>query len=210
MRVSPAMATLGLCCFGACGAEVEERPIIGTTTCGVPEGKAATECASLADCGGPNNARKVEFCENCFARGDSHVCESGTCKALDTSGSIKSAISIPAEAAGALSYTIAALNPIMADGTRLSCEKLLASCTYRDDFAFNAANSTFKAFPAPANPSNAYPLQTPADVGVDRLLVIFVTEGSQGKGRVLASGCVGGIEVRAGETTTVPIDLAPM
>ncbi len=192
----------------ACGPNDRPDNTPVESACGVSQGKLGSECASLSDCGGPNNARRVEFCESCFARADSHVCESGMCRQIDTTGSIKTAFSVPPSAAGALSYTVAALNPTKADGTELSCAKLLSTCsTFRDDFTFNAANSTFKAFPAPADLGNVYPVQTPADVGAGRMLMVLVTQASQGKGAVLAKGCVGGIEVKPGEITTVQLEL---
>ena len=169
-----------------------------------------SECVDLTGCGaGKPNARDVSFCENCFSRPDTHVCEAGICRALDTSGRIDFLVGVPPSARGAQSWTQVSLNPIRADGVRVNCAELLQSSDYQNNHVYNAGNSNFRVFATQggADPALAYPSFIAADVGLDRLLIVRVVSGTQGKGMVLAQGCVEGIEVKAGETTDVSIVL---
>ena len=128
---------------------------------------------------------------------------------MDTSGTIQTNMSVPSAGAGAKSFTVAAVNPVMADGTQLDCAKILSTCNIVNNFAINAANARFAAFPGSgAVASNVYPVQTPADVGTARLLIVRLHTDVQGKGTILAEGCASGIDVRAGEKTVVSIELA--
>jgi hypothetical protein len=166
------------------------------------------ECTGLGGCGaGKPNEINVSFCENCFARPDTHVCESGVCRALDTSGRMTFIVGIPPSARGAKSWTQASLNPIRADGIRVTCATALASTDYADNGAYNVGNSNFKVFATSggADPALAYPSNIAADVGKDRMLVVRVVSDTQGKGQVLGQGCTEGIEIKASETTEVNV-----
>jgi len=175
-----------------------------------PEIIVGVECTDLTGCGvGAANARTVSFCEHCFSRPDTHVCEAGTCREIDVTGSLSFVLGIPPSARGAKSWTQASLNPVRSDGVRITCADLLQSSDYQDNYVYNAGNSNFKIFATPggADPALAYPTRIAADVGVDRLLVVRVVSDTQGKGNVLAQGCAEGIEVKAGETTSVNLPL---
>lgn len=181
-----------------------------STTCGLAGVKAGAECSGIDECGGPNNAIEPSFCEHCLLRPDTHVCESGTCRMLGATGTIETGFGIPNEAAGAKSYTIATIHPVMADGGRVTCEKLMSTCGFLDNPAINTTNSTFKNFGAPASPDNAYFGLSSVEAGEDRILFIQVTTDVQGKGSVEARGCVEGISVMENETIQVPIELQPL
>jgi hypothetical protein len=95
----------------------------------------------------------------------------------------------------------------MADGSKVTCAKLLSSCSFLDNPAINTTNSTFKNFDGPASIDNAYPALSAAEAGSDQLLFIQVTTDVQGKGEVKARGCVEGIAVVEGQNTQVAIEL---
>jgi hypothetical protein len=177
------------------------------TACGLAGTMTGTECMGIDQCGGENNAIEPSFCEHCLLRPDTHVCEAGTCRALGPRGNIQTAFGIPAEAVGTKSYTLATIQPIMADGSKVTCAKLLSSCSFLDNPAINTTNSTFKNFDGPASIDNAYPALSAAEAGSDQLLFIQVTTDVQGKGEVKARGCVEGISVMEGQNTQVAIEL---
>ena len=200
--ITSMIIALGLI-FSACGED--EDPM-------EPEIMVGTECVDLTGCGaGTANAKTVSFCEHCFARPDTHVCEAGICRELDVSGSLSFVLGVPPSATGAKSWTQAAINPVKSDGTRVTCAELINSTDYVDNFAYNTGNSNFKIFASRdgADPGLVYPSTIFADAGTDRLLVIRVVSETQGKGTVLAVGCAEGIEVVAGQTTSVNINLEP-
>ena len=187
----------------ACGEDVEPM---------TPEIMIGAECTDLTGCGaGTANARTVSFCEHCFARPDTHVCEAGMCREIDVTGSLSFVLGVPPSATGAKSWTQAAINPVKADGTRATCAELTSSTDYVDNFAYNTGNSNFKVFASRdgADPGLVYPSTIFADAGSGRLLVIRVVSETQGKGSVLAVGCTEGIEVASGQTTSVNIILEP-
>lgn len=183
---------------------------LGMNSCGAAGALTGSQCTSLAMCGaGAQNQIINPLCEHCLARPDTHVCEAGTCRPLDSAGSsIMYGIAITSAAVGAASYTVASINPIMADGTKVSCAALMSGqCSYVNNGAFNTGNSTFKAFVPPADPSYAYQGLISADVGADRLLFIEATSALQGKGTVKARGCVEGLNITAGASVPVEITL---
>jgi hypothetical protein len=201
--------------LAACGEEEESGPDGGEpTSCGTSGEAPASSCTGLDECGaGPQNYKPVSFCENCFAGSDTHVCEAGSCRALDRSGSLRVSFGIPEAARGAKSFAVAVVLPLMADGTRVSCAALLTTCDSVNNRAINTSNATFQNFvqsPDGADPTIVYTYSTSADVGVDRLVVITATSDTQGKGSGLAAGCVDGLAVTAGETTRVDgLELTP-
>lgn len=188
----------------SCGTDAEPPAM------NVPVG---SECTALSQCGaGQQNFRTVEFCDHCFARADSHVCEAGSCRAIDSTGGIKVSFVVPSAARGARSFTVAAINPLKADGTKLTCATLLAATDYKDNPAFNTVGASAKSFPqgGMADPALSYSSFFPADVGADRLVVLRVVTDAQGKGTVKAQGCAAGISVTASATTDVPLTLDPL
>jgi len=167
-----------------------------------------SECTSIAQCGaGRPNHIDVQFCEHCFARPDTHLCEAGKCRALDGSGTLRFGFSVPSAARGAKSFSAASLNPIRADGVQLTCASVLADAEYKNNPKYNAGNSNFKSLNPPGDPALAYQSSISADVGAGRLLVVRVTSEAQGRGTVMASGCAEGITVTAGQSTDVDITI---
>ena len=101
------------------------------------------------------------------------------------------------------------LNPVMAEGTSVTCAALLSSCSYRENAAINTANSSFKNFAEAADPQSVYTGLISADVGDERLVVVRVTSETQGRGEVKASGCTEGIQVISGQNARVELTLSP-
>lgn len=190
----------------ACNSGEADDDDLQPSMCGLAGTKTGSECSGIDECG-TNNAIEPSFCEHCLLRPDTHVCESGTCRALGPRGNIQSAFGIPAQAVGSKSYTVATVQPIMADGSKVTCEKLTTTCGFLDNPAINTTNSTFKNFDGPASIENAYPVLSAAEAGSDQILFLQVTTDVQGKGTVTARGCAEGISVSEGQTTQVPIEL---
>ncbi|MCK6551070.1 hypothetical protein L6R52_34865 [Myxococcota bacterium] len=204
-RASVAVAVLGIAWIWAgCGGD--DGPT-GTNSCGNAGAKVGSECASLADCGaGAQNQVEVVFCEHCVPRADTHFCEAGVCRAIDTDPmltNISFSFGLPAGVTTAKSFTIASLNPIMADGTRVTCAALLSTCLSDGNGALNARNSRFNALPA----GDLFMGQISADPGEERLLFVQLTTGMQGTGDVVAAGCTEGIDVVKGAGPAVTVDV---
>lgn len=178
------------------------------TSCGVSGCKMAEECNGLSDCGlGSSNFIEPEFCVHCPPRSDTHVCEAGVCRET-TLSNIDVMFVVPPEASGARSFTITAFNPIMADGGTLTCTALASSCGFVGNEMLNAGNSRASAFPGGmADPANVYTSRIAADVGTDRVVFVQAVTDTQGKGSVVARGCVEQVEVKAMEIVRVPMDL---
>ena len=177
------------------------------TACGVSGLTPASECTGIDECGAANNVIQPQFCEHCLLRPDTHVCEAGSCRMLGEKGNIQTAFAVPSPAVGSKSYTIATIHPIMADGGKVTCEKLLTSCAFVNNPAINTTNSTFKRFNEPARGDSVYPALSSAEAGTGRILFIQVTSDDQGKGNVTAKGCVENITVEANQTIEVAIEL---
>lgn len=180
----------------------------GTNACGDVGAKTGTECSGLADCGnGSSNEVEVVFCEHCVPRADTHFCEAGTCRAFDPElTNLTYSFSLPAGVSTAKSMTLATLNPVMADGTRLTCEALLSTCVAENNGAMNARNSRFNALP----PGDLFMGVMSVDPGDDRVMFIQLTTGMQGTGDVVATGCTEGIDVVKGAGPTITVDVRPL
>ncbi len=175
-----------------------------STACGVAAQTPGAECSGLDECGGARNFLKVNFCENCPRRADDKLCDSGSCRLMDLSGRITvKYFAVPKEANGAKSYVVASFHPIMADGSKLTCAQMMSSsCNLLENKALNVTNAKFANFVMPAADDMVYIAQTLAEPGEDRLLMIRATSDVQGKGTVMAQGCMEGISVPAqGEAT---------
>lgn len=181
---------------------------------GPSEDAGTAECSSFAECGGPNNVQTVSFCEHCFDRPDTHVCEAGTCRALATGlaaqGQLRVGFTVPSQASGARSIALATLLPVDGRGEPVTCARLVPGgpSVFRDR-SINTSNATSAPLNPPGDPSVAYITMSSADPGSGRLLYLAVASEVQGKGDLLAEGCVEGIEVRAGETQNISLDLSP-
>jgi hypothetical protein len=194
--------------FAACGPEDPERPDGGASAnaCGVAGAKTGSECAGLAQCGaGMQNFVDVEFCVHCFARADTHFCESGTCRLLDpgTATVISWAFAVPPSLKNAPAFTTASVNPIMADGTRVTCESLMkSSCDIDANPEINARTSRFDRM----NPQGeVYQGMISADAGENRMVFIQITSEIQGKGDLLGWGCAATNVVK--DMTNGPIEI---
>lgn len=204
--------------LSACDGEAPTTPppMTTPTRCGTAGVKSGSACGGLADCGrGQPNQVNVDFCDHCFDRADSHVCESGVCRdALNApAGSLTVAFAVPDEARGALSFTQAVLLPVGADGAKLTCAALMSTCSWKGNGALNAKISHFQPFRNPSGAADpAYVTKVPRamDAGTGILVVIRVTSGMQGTGTVVATGCVEGIEVRVNENTDVEVVIEPV
>lgn len=191
-------------------------PLLGLVACGDSTGPSedagVSECSTFAECGGPNNVQTVSFCEHCFDRPDTHVCEAGRCRALavglEGQGQLRLGFTVPSQASGARSVALAALLPVDGRGAPVTCARLVPGgpAVFRDA-SINPTNATTAPLNPPGDPSFAYVTMTSADPGSGRLVYLAVTSDVQGKGTLLAEGCAEGLEVRAGETQNVTLDL---
>jgi hypothetical protein len=177
------------------------------TACGLAGSPPAAECTGIDGCGAANNVIDPEFCEHCLLRPDTHVCEAGSCRMLGPKGNIQTAFAVPSAAVGSKSYTIATIHPVLADGGKITCEKLMTTCGFLDNPGINTTNSTFKRFSEPARTDSVYPALSSVEAGSGRILFIQVTSDDQGKGEVKARGCVENITVAENETVEVAIEL---
>lgn len=188
----------------ACGAS-DDGGGGDPTACGV-SGAADAACARLEDCGGAGNVGTVSFCEHCppFAR--TEFCRAGKCEAFSVDPSIDiEVLALPDEAAGAQSIIVAVLEPVMADGTVLSCEGLLApACSIVANGALNASNVKFQTLSPPAQPGLVYRTGSVSAPGPGKLVLVRATSESQGRGQLLAEGCVEGVDVPSTGRVTVP------
>lgn len=211
MRSFIIAAVLLVSCSGGDRDDGDDGSMKQATACGLAGTKRGNECSGLGDCGaGAANAKQPNFCDNCLMRPDTHVCEAGVCRALGGTGNIMTAFGIPEAAAGAKSFTVATIHPVMADGSEVTCTKLMSTCGFLMNPAINTTNSTFKRFAEPARTDSVYPSLISAEAGTGRLLFIQITSDEQGKGTVLAQGCAEGLTVNEGETVTVPVDPLPL
>jgi hypothetical protein len=172
-----------------------------------------SECMSFAECGGPNNVQTVNFCEHCFARPDTHVCEGGGCRELTADfasrGQLSVAFTVPSAALGGKSAVLAALLPTDGAGGAVTCDRLLpGGPAVFGDRSLNTTNAVAVTLTPPGDPSFAYRTTTSADPGSNRLIYLGVTSEVQGKGTLMAEGCLEGIEVRAGETHNLSVTLS--
>lgn len=189
----------------ACGDEAQMPPT--SNACGTAGELSGMECAGLDGCGaGPQNFKKVTPCDHCLASADSHFCEAGVCRALPTTpaglGTIKAAFSLRQLGAGAQGLAQAAILPVMADGTKISCAALMSTCGFKDSPAINALSSSVNVMPGDVVFSFAT-----IDPGPGRLYFAEFTSELRGRGTVLAKGCVEGLEIVAGETKEVSVEL---
>ena len=197
------VATILMACNTGGGDDGTGQP----SECGIAGVVPASECTGIDECGAPNNPIEPEFCEHCLLRPDTHVCEAGTCRMLGPKGNIQTAFGVPPAAVGSKSYTIATIHPTLANGGKVTCEKLMTTCAFLDNPGINTTNSTFKRFNEPARADSAYPALSSVEAGSGRILFIQVTSDDQGKGNVTAKGCVENIVVGENETVEVPIEL---
>lgn len=201
----PLPILLSVAVFG-CGSS--EPPPVMNTSCGTAGTKAGMECSSIEDCGAAGrNAQTVSFCEHCFAHPDTHVCEAGVCRMIPTDftelGTIKFGFSLLGMGSGAQSFAAAAVLPIAADGSKLSCAKLLSTCNYTNNFTLNASSYSRQI----SGGGDTIQDLVNVDPGPDRLLFLALTSDRQGKGRVLAKSCSENILVEKGKTITVTMEL---
>lgn len=194
MSVRVLFAAIPAIVLMSCGSDnPDDNPDAGggsPTACGTSGALAGSECMDLAGCGaGAQNFVKVSFCEHCFARADTHVCEAGVCRELDQDidTSVMYGFTIPLSLSAAQGFTVAAVNPIMADGSRATCETLLKpTCETHQNGKINARNSKADQIPAGAEVIQGF---TSSDHGEDRMIFVQITELRRGEGALLGQGC---------------------
>lgn len=184
---------------GCGGSEDPVTPSVSTSACGAaPASAPAAECIGLSQCGaGAQNFSKDPTCDNCPHRADSHLCEAGTCRAMESLELVSVLISVGPEGTGATGFTIATINPVMADGSKVTCATLLSSqCSVLENSGLNITNSTHKRFSGGgASPQMVYQTGISAEPGADRILFVQATEEQSGDGKIMAHGCVDAITV---------------
>lgn len=198
------LASVGLA--AACGSEPETEPG-ATNACGAVGALAGAECTGLATCGaGAQNFKKVTPCDHCLASADSHVCEAGVCRAIDVTayGTIKASFSLIQVGSTAQGLAQAAIYPVMADGTRLTCAALLSTCGFRENPAINANSSAQNV----TQSGDILLSLTAMEAATDVLYFAQFTTETRGRGTVLAQGCVEEIVVVGGQTTEINVDLS--
>ncbi|MBK8013303.1 MAG: hypothetical protein IPK13_18355 [Deltaproteobacteria bacterium] len=175
-------------------------------------------CRGLTDCGwacredrargcGVDNAVSVLACDHCPRRADDQVCEAGTCRDLhlNPGGLIQVLPTIPEDLEAIQAAIVATVLPTMADGSRATCERLLAGGTLQD-IGLNIVN--VRVLPVAVDPLAVPSLSLLTEPGPDRLVVVLFVDDEDGSGEVLAKGCREQIEVVAGGKTTVGMDCA--
>ena len=195
--------------LSACGGGDSTPPDPQQTSCGTSGAVAGAECTGLATCGaGAQNFKKVQPCDHCFAGADSHVCEAGKCRAIPTTidayGTIRAAFSLNQVGSTAQGLAQAALWPVMADGTRLSCAALLSTCGYVENPAINALSSSLNVVQS----GDVVDASTTMEPGAGRLYFAEFTSESRGRGTVLARGCAEGLTIAAGQTLEIEVQLS--
>lgn len=199
-----AVAAVAQACSG------ESSPADGgplASACGLASVSPATECTGLPECGaGAQNFTVDPTCDNCPHRADSHVCEAGACRAMDPLELVSVLISVGPEGVGAQGFTIATINPISADGSKVTCAQLMSSgCERLGNATLNVTNSTHKRFSSGAASSDmVYQTGISGEPGADRIIFVQATEEQSGDGRIMAWGCVDGL------TVPLPADQSPL
>ncbi|MCB9651055.1 MAG: hypothetical protein H6730_31360 [Deltaproteobacteria bacterium] len=171
---------------------------LSASSCGVAAEAAAAECAGLDQCGaGAQNYAVDPTCEHCPGRADSQLCEAGACRDVSGLELVLVQLAVTDKAVGAPSFTIATLNPISADGTRVTCEKLLSSaCTVVGNSGLNFTNSTHKQFGGGgAATGMVYQTGISGEPGTDRIVLVQATSALGGDGDVVARACVEGVTI---------------
>lgn len=199
--------------LAACGGSGTDDPDGGsnmTNSCGLANTAEGSECTGLDQCGaGPQNFVEVTFCEHCFARADTHVCESGKCRMLESGFSTTNVMYAFSLLPGvnAPAFTVASILPVMADGTRVSCASLMKdTCDIDANRMINAKSSSFLRIQGGGDFISAL---VAVDPGEDRVVYIQLTSGMQGTGTVLARGCAE-VDITMGETKQVEITLTKL
>lgn len=204
-----AAALLAAVSLSACGGSDGSSPDPQQTACGTGGALAGAECTGLATCGaGAQNFKKVQPCDHCFAGADSHVCEAGKCRAIPTTidayGTIRASFSLNQVGSTAQGLAQAALWPVMADGTRLSCAALLSTCGYVENPAINALSSSLNVVQS----GDVVFATTTMEPGAGRLYFAEFTSETRGRGTVLARGCVEGLTIAAGQVLEIEVQLS--
>lgn len=171
---------------------------VQASACGIAAESPAAECTGLDQCGaGAQNFAVDPTCDNCPHRADSHLCEAGTCRPLESLELVSVLLSVGTAGVGANAFTIATISPIMADGSKVTCAQLMSDgCQRLANPALNVTNSTHKSFASgPASNDMVYQTGISAEAGTGRLLFVQATDDPSGDGDVKAWGCVEDITV---------------
>ncbi len=176
--------------------------------CGVPGEPTGSDCAGFDECG-VRNVTQAFNCERCPQEAVDKLCSAGSCVPYQRDATIQVGFNVFEHGAGGNSFVFAVLDPMGADGTRITCEGLLASCTLEDNFNLNvmrvqvAGAGTASGF----EQNQAYRGLVNAASGDGLLALLRIHVEGRGNGAVLAKGCAVVPSVAAGETAQVIVDL---
>ncbi len=154
------------------------------------------DCATMADCPGFSTEDNVEpaSCPNCPDSARFQVCEAGTCRRFDRTGSVKSGFIGNLAADGGATAIEVLLSPWTSEGRRVTCSELLRTCDVYEP-TLNIVNTNRNAIPGRIKLGLSYPTLTQSPAGEDFILMVIVTSEIGGRGDVLTVGCVDGIDV---------------
>lgn len=183
----------------------------GTSTvegCGIEGTPEGTECVGFDECGVRNT--QVAFnCDTCPQEAISELCLSGRCTPYDLDATIQIGFNVFEHGDGANSFVLAVIDPMGADGTRVTCEALLSSCNLVDNFSVNVMNVQVTGAGS-ANgfeQNQAYIGLADAQSGEDRIAYLRLHAQGRGNGTVLAKGCSEWASLAPGQTAQVLINL---
>ena len=180
----------------ACSSDGDETPMGQPTNdaggggrsgvCGLPEATPMDECRSPGGCPDESNFGTAS-CSNCPPEALFQLCASGVCETYDRSGTIDARFVATADAEGAQSYVAMIMDPVMANGRRLTCANLLNDCDVLNENALNVINVQTAEPPTPLERDLVYPALASAHVGTGRIVLIYVVQQRDGEGRILAA-----------------------
>lgn len=214
-RVHRLTVLLSLFLAAACGSDStstalpRSTPDTGPTTvvqCGEAALQPQNECRAADDCPDGTNVGP-RACSNCPVEALFRVCQAGECFEYDRSGTIDARFVADVLADGGQSYVTMVIDPVMANGRRLTCASLLSQCDVLNDTDLNVVNVQRANPEPPLQQGLAYIALASAHVGTDRIVLIFVTANRNGEGRILTRGCVDGITVSSGQTAQALVTL---
>jgi hypothetical protein len=167
--------------------------------CGPVVQSVGNECTTSADCSGrPGQPNILEArCENCVPFAQINLCEAGTCRRVEVDNDALVEVAVEGNflTDGAEGYADILMTSLTADGRRVSCDELLTTCDWRDPrlavFNSNGGPATSRF------PRNQQTFVTDDSIeGDDLIMLVLITDGAQGRGRLRTVGCVDGVEAR--------------
>lgn len=177
---------------------------VPTAPCGIEGTPASSMCMDASDCGQTD----VRFnCTNCPIEATQATCVSGQCDTYDDSGRVRFGFNVVNAGAGGNSYVGMIIDPMMANGDRVTCAALLSTCPIVNNKELNVVNVDVGNPAGGLQQGQAYILTPFAHVGENRIGYLFVTSQMAGSGDVIAHGCTEGVAITSGQQTDVLIEL---